>query len=100
VRQRNLVFTGLTRAKGWVRITGTGESAAAFVAELNHARSKYPYLEFTYPTEADFRVMKRDLEAAAAHRVEMERLLEHFSIEDLEGVIASRKAKTPRKPKK
>jgi superfamily I DNA and RNA helicase len=92
VRHRNMVFTGLTRAKGWVRVTGLGDNAKAFSAELAKAKAKYPRLEFTYPTEPDLRVMKRDLEAAAAHKVEL--------LEELEKLVATKRAKTSRtKPK-
>lgn len=97
---RNLVFTGLTRAKGWVRVTGVGTNADAFVNELALAKAKYPRLEFRYPTDADFKVMKRDLEAAAAHKVELERLLEKFTPEEIEAMIAVKRARTLRpKPK-
>lgn len=100
VRHRNMVFTGLTRAKGWVRVTGLGDDAKAFAAELTKAKEKYPRLEFMYPTEPDLRLMKRDLEAAAAHKVELERLGENFTLEELEKLVAAKRAKTSRiKPK-
>lgn len=100
VRQRNLVFTGLTRAKGWVRVTGIGDHARAFKRELERAKRKYPKLEFTYPSAADFRVMRRDLEAAAAHKVELERLFEHFTLEEIETVLQAQRAKAPRPKRK
>ena len=100
VRNRNLVFTGLTRAKGWVRVTGIGNDAKTFAEELAKAKAKYPRLEFKYPTDTALRVMKRDLEAAAAHKVELERLGENFTLEELERLVATKRAKSSRvKPK-
>ncbi len=100
VRHRNLVFTGLTRAKGWVRVTGLGDHAVAFENELAKALAKYPNLEFTYPSAGQIKVMKRDLEAAAAAKVELERLFDQFTVEEIEKMLKTKKAKTPRiKPK-
>lgn len=97
VLHRNLVFTGLTRAKGWVRVTGMGADAEVFAGELNRAKAKYPRLEFSFPTDDAVRRMKRDLEAAAAHKVELERLLERFTQEEVESMLAARRAKAPKK---
>ena len=100
VRQRNLVFTGLTRAKGWVRITGMGRIAEVFVEELNAAKQHYPSLEFVYPTAADFQVMRRDLEQAVAHRIELERLLENFTLEEIEELARAKRAKSSKRKTK
>lgn len=97
VLNRNLVFTGLTRAKGWVRVSGMGTNAEVFAGELNRAKAKYPRLEFSFPTDDAVRRMKRDLEAAAAHRVELERMLEKFTPEEVERLLADRRAKASKK---
>ena len=100
VRHRNLVFTGLTRAKGWVRVTGIGVNARAFERELKKAISQYPALAFTYPTPEGIRLMKRYLEAAAAHKVELDRLADVYTLDEIEDWVAAQRAKTPRpKPK-
>ncbi|WP_308585969.1 ATP-binding domain-containing protein [uncultured Desulfovibrio sp.] len=59
--QRNKIFTALTRAKGWVSISGIGESAQDFGVELAKAKQKFPILEFDYPTEAQWAVIRDDM---------------------------------------
>lgn len=60
-KSRNRAFTAMTRAKGWLYVTGLGADAEAFQIELNSAKSNFPNLVFTYPTPEQLVVMKRDL---------------------------------------
>ncbi|MDQ8020857.1 MAG: ATP-binding domain-containing protein [Moraxellaceae bacterium] len=60
-RSRNKAFTAMTRAKGWLCITGLGPAANAFAAEIDVAKTNYPDLRFTYPTQPELVCMKRDL---------------------------------------
>lgn len=51
----------MTRAKGWLTVTGMGQAATAFVGELAVAKANFPSLKFTFPSEQDLVFMKRDL---------------------------------------
>ena len=73
-RQRNIAFTAMTRAKGWLRVTGVGAGATAFGSEIAKAKEHLPDLKFTYPSPEQLLVMKRDLSRAEVADVD-----EHFS---------------------
>jgi len=86
-RERNMLFTAMTRAKGWVRMSGVGSAASICVAELDKALSEFPRLVFSYPSEEDLKVMKRDLEDKAALKLIAERALELAMMEMTPGEI-------------
>lgn len=75
-RERNMLFTAMTRAKGWVSISGMGENAQICSDELQQALENFPYLKFEYPSEEDLRIMRRDLAQKAVQKLEAERALE------------------------
>jgi superfamily I DNA and RNA helicase len=60
-RTRNMAFTAMTRAKGWLYITGVGSAADSFKSELTKAKQNFPNLVFTYPSPEQLVYMKRDL---------------------------------------
>lgn len=60
-RARNRAFTAMTRAKGWLHVTGVGSAAVDFNAELTKAKQNFPNLIFTYPSQEQIVYMKRDL---------------------------------------
>ncbi|MFQ5978923.1 MAG: ATP-binding domain-containing protein, partial [Candidatus Heimdallarchaeota archaeon] len=76
VQKRNILFSAITRAKGWVRISGVGEEAEKCKKEVETAMSLFPFLKFQYPNPEELKVMKRDLEGKAAARMKAERELE------------------------
>lgn len=75
-RERNMLFTAMTRAKGWVRVSGLGAHAETCKMEMEEALNAFPLLRFAYPSIADLRIMQRDLEEKAIRKLEVERLLE------------------------
>ena len=77
-RARNLLFTAMTRAKGWVRLSGLGETAQLWANEIQRALDEFPYLRFTYPTEADIKLMKRDMAEASAKENKLNRLIDEL----------------------
>jgi len=81
VRERNMLFTAMTRAKGWVRVSGIGPPAANCVAELNTALETYPLLRFTFPSEEQLKIMRRDLQEKAAGKQKAERMLDQVLAE-------------------
>jgi superfamily I DNA and RNA helicase len=60
-KSRNRAFTAMTRAKGWLTITGIGAPAEAFARELKTAKGNFPTLKFIQPNAEDLVFMKRDL---------------------------------------
>lgn len=94
VRERNMLFTAMTRAKGWVRVSGIGEPAATCKAEIDTALEHFPNLIFRYPSERELKVMKRDLADKAIRKQTAERMLdqilEDLSPEEIESFINQR----------
>ena len=79
VRKRNILFTAMTRAKGWLRMTGVTPNAEKCAEEIARAKRSFPQLEFTYPSEEQLKVMRRDLEESVSRRLRAERLLEEVA---------------------
>jgi superfamily I DNA and RNA helicase len=82
VRSRNIIFTAMTRAKGWVRLSGIGVSAKRCADEIDEAKKHFPNLVFVYPGPERLKVMKRDLEERAAKRQAAERHIDEV-LEDM-----------------
>jgi superfamily I DNA and RNA helicase len=78
VRKRNMLFTAMTRAKGWVRLSGIGDGAVRCIAELKKAKQHFPSLVFTYPGPEELKVMQRDLAEAADRKLKARRLIEQL----------------------
>ena len=76
VRERNMLFTAMTRAKGWVRVSGIGSWANACKQELETALNNFPYLRFNYPSDEELKIMKRDLTEKGIRKLKNERMLE------------------------
>jgi superfamily I DNA and RNA helicase len=92
---RNKLFTAMTRAKGWLRVTGVGSAAARLEVEIDLARRNSPYFRFVYPSRPDLETMKRDLGGVAALTQEQERALDDLPEDQLEEYLRRR-----RKPKR
>ncbi|WP_395683172.1 DEAD/DEAH box helicase [Dokdonella sp.] len=88
-KSRNRAFTAMTRAKGWLTISGIGPPAEAFYGELERAKEKFPKLEFIQPRAEDLVFMKRDLfepDPSAIDR-EIEELGSSLDPEDFERIL-------------
>lgn len=79
IRQRNMLFAAMTRAKGWIRVTGVKPSIEACITEIESAKSNFPRLVFNYPGEEQMKVMRRDLEESASRRQRAERMIEEVA---------------------
>ncbi|MDR2297830.1 MAG: ATP-binding domain-containing protein [Comamonas sp.] len=88
-KSRNKVFTAMTRAKGWLYITGTGETARKFKNELESAKRNFPNLNFVYPTPEEIVYMKRDLVEVDIASIDddIDRLSEGVDPEDFEKIL-------------
>lgn len=109
IRQRNMIFTAMTRAKAWVQVSGMGEGAVRFKKELETAKKYCPHLLFTYPSEEALKVMKRDLDETTSMRAEnlIDQLMDDYSLEEVRKLLDSRarvrdksKGKRPGRTKK
>jgi superfamily I DNA and RNA helicase len=67
IRKRNILFTALTRSKGWIRAYGVGDSMQGLINEFERVKEQHFTLKFRYPTleEMDkLNVLHRDLTQA------------------------------------
>ena len=65
-QKRNMLFTALTRSKGWVRVLGYGENMKALVKEFNKVKNNDFELKFNYPTAEErksLNLVNRDMTA-------------------------------------
>jgi len=67
IRNRNMLFTAITRANAWVTITGIGESALEFENEMNKIIDNNYQLNFVMPDVHTLRTIQRKL--ASSHAI-------------------------------
>lgn len=95
-RKRNMLFTALTRAKGWVRLSGVSPDNLLLEKEVTMAKANFPCLIFEYPGPDYLKVMKRDLAEAADRKLKARRLMEQFeeefSDEEIEAYFKMRRS--------
>jgi len=58
-RKRNILFTGITRSRCWVRIFGVGPRMKALAGELDVARREHFELDFNYPDQQQIKKLAR-----------------------------------------
>lgn len=61
--KRNILFTGITRSKAWVRVSGTGEKMDNLIKEYSRVKEKGFKLDFIYPNADErkkLRIIHRD----------------------------------------
>ncbi|WP_316204719.1 DEAD/DEAH box helicase [Bradyrhizobium sp. SZCCHNS3004] len=58
-RKRNILFTGITRSRCWVRLLGVGPLMKALKDEVEQVRKHQFDLEFKYPTEEELKQLAR-----------------------------------------
>jgi superfamily I DNA and RNA helicase len=56
----------LTRAKGWLTVSGVGRYAQDFEKECKKVRETYPYFIFTMPDRKSLKTFQRDLSESQA----------------------------------
>lgn len=106
VRNRNVIFCGMTRAKGWIALYGSGDGAEQCKSEIDAAKAAFPTLRFKYPSDLQIKVMKRDLERSSIEKMRSERLLdaamEGMSRREIEDYLDYRESKRSarRKPRR
>lgn len=72
IRRRNILFTAITRSRGWVRICGCGPEMKCLAGEVEAVAAHDYRLSFRVPTEeqlAALRRIHRDMTAAEKKRI-------------------------------
>lgn len=97
IRERNLMFTAITRTKGWVSISGIGDAALKWELEIKKALEKCPNIEFKYPSKKELSIMKRDIQEKATRKSKqakiLDELLSEMSPEEIKQFLAQREVK-------
>jgi len=99
VKNRNLLFTAMTRTKGWLVMTGIGVPALELFDEIQDAKSRIPYLQFNYPSGEELHKIEIDLQRFV-HNEEAEdfkKLLDLHGAEGLKAMIREFEAKKVKK---
>ena len=87
-----MIFTAMTRTKGWLHISGVGDFAAAFKAELDIAKKNCPSIVFKYPSELELKIMQRDLTENVELRVDraLDELQDELRPEEFKKILRER----------
>ena len=59
IRLRNILFTGITRSRAWVRLCGVGEQMAVLQQEIDQVVNKDFKLTFTVPTPSQLKTIRK-----------------------------------------
>ena len=79
---RNRLFTAFTRAKAWLRVTGTVPGADQFMVEIDQALQNVPDLRFIYPDPEEVETLQRDLSDKFVELEKVFRQLEQLDLMD------------------
>ncbi|MBA5205502.1 ATP-binding domain-containing protein [Pectobacterium aroidearum] len=99
VKNRNLLFTAMTRTKGWLAMTGVGETAIKLFDEIGDALSHAPYLRFNYPSGEMIHQIEVDLNkfSTSEKSNDFEKMIEEYGAEGLKAMIREHEAKKVKK---
>lgn len=78
---RNKIFTAMTRAKGWVTITGLGPFAKEFCEEIDKVVKNKFELSFTMPDLDKLKVFQRDMVKENVVSNEFDKFIEEMVID-------------------
>ena len=70
-QKRNMLFTGLTRSKAWVRVVGYGENMQALQREFDAVKQNNFELSFIYPTaeeRKELNIVNSDISDEERHK--------------------------------
>ena len=59
IKRRNILFTGVTRSRAWVRLCGCGTAMEAVVREVDEVRRHGYQLQFQVPTPEELQRLRR-----------------------------------------
>lgn len=89
VRNRNLLFTAMTRTKGWLSMSGVGHFSENLFREIQLAKSNFPYLRFNYPDANLLRSIELDLNRKEnpEDELKIKKLLETYGQDELQQMM-------------
>ncbi|WP_045395132.1 DEAD/DEAH box helicase [Vibrio campbellii] len=101
-RNRNLLFTAMTRTKGWLSLTGYGSSPTQLFDEITNAKNNSPRIEFNYPSQDEVERIETDLKRKSPTKaqdiVKLKKMLESVGgAEELERMYAEMMARDSKK---
>jgi len=73
IENRNRAFTSISRSKGWVRISGSGDRMPAVLKELNALLMDAPQLKFKFPDMRDLKIRRLDASETSRRKKEVKR---------------------------
>lgn len=79
LRNRNLLFTAMTRTKGWLYMSAFGSAAGELFEEIKKAKENSPKIEFKYPSQEGRERIKMDLRKGAQSVSDEKRKLERLA---------------------
>ncbi|MYA32667.1 MAG: hypothetical protein F4164_05320 [Gemmatimonadales bacterium] len=92
---RSKLFTAFTRAKGWLRVSGTKPGADTFLREIEQAMHNVPDLRFTCPDPEQVETLQRDLSGRFGEIESFIRRMEQLDmLEEAEEFLRARSSKT------
>ncbi|MBU9808256.1 ATP-binding domain-containing protein, partial [Rahnella sp. SL6] len=99
VKNRNLLFTAMTRTKGWLTMTGIGRTALELFDEISDALEKAPSLSYKYPPDAKIRQIEIDLKRVETEEKnsDLEKLIQEYGAEGLKAMIRELESKKVKK---
>lgn len=99
VKNRNLLFTAMTRTKGWLTMTGIGYPAIELFDEIQQAKNNIPYLKFNYPSGQTLDKIEIDLQRFAHDESpeDFQKLLEAHGVDGLKALLREYEAKRMKK---
>lgn len=102
IRNRNLLFTAMTRTKGWLYISGVGEITKQLKREIEAALANVPHIRFKYPTAEAAQQIDHDIkhveQISAKDLSELEAMLQRFgSLENMQKFLDEQAGKKGRK---
>ena len=82
IKKRNILFTAITRSRGWVRISGVGSGMDSLIAEFQKLKSADFKLQFKIPTSQELsqmRTLYRDITDAERRKgAEVKKMFEQL----------------------
>jgi superfamily I DNA and RNA helicase len=95
IKKRNILFTAITRSRGWVRVCGCGDGMKILLAEFGKLKEKGFTLDFTIPTRDELQKMRtlyRDITSDDRRKAsDLKRALEKLpeNVDEANAVIQS-----------
>lgn len=77
------MFTAITRAKAWLRVSGIGSAAEHFCKELQQSEQNFPNLPFIWPDREKIPTILNDINKRSKKLMEVKQMLLDLELTDL-----------------